>query len=188
MSRIRQLFLVLGVALLSALTLASAGFAKTPKIFSGSGSYSFVSAAFSYDGLAPGVLFTGSGKDNLGGPYTFQCVAEFATTTSCTAPDGSAGTTFDLVQSDCDLIYKHGQLYLSAVGAAAGSQCISNTTGSSGGSVAYTVTGGTRKLSGASGSFAVSFTNQTLAAPGSPAGSKGIFGAGQFSESGSLTK
>lgn len=186
--RIRQLFLVLGVAFVSALTVASAGFAKTPKTFSGSGSYSFVSAEFSYVALAPGVLFTGSGGDNLGGPYTFQCVAEFSTTTSCTAPDGSAGTTFDLVQSDCALTYEHGQLYLSAVGAAAGSQCISNTTGSSGGSVAYTVTGGTRKLSGASGSFAVSFTNQTLAAPGSPAGSKGIFGAGQFTERGSLTK
>jgi hypothetical protein len=187
--RIRQLCLVLGAAFLLALISASAGFAKTPKTFSGSGSLSFVSAAFSYDGLVPGVLFTGSGKDNLGGPYTFQCVAELhATTTSCTAPDGSAGTTFDAVQTDCALTYKHGQLYISAVGAAAGSQCISNTTGLSGGSVAYTVTGGTRRFTGASGSFGVSFTNQTLAAPGSPAGSKGIFGAGEFTESGSLTK
>jgi hypothetical protein len=124
MSRIRQLFLVLGVAFLSALTLTSAGFAKAPNTFSGSGSYSFVSAAFSYDGLVPGVLFTGSGKDNLGGPYTFQCVAEFATTTSCTAPDGSAGTTFDLVQSDCALTYKHGQLYLSAVGQRPGASAL----------------------------------------------------------------
>jgi hypothetical protein len=59
--RIRQLFLVLGVAFVSALTVASAGFAKTPKTFSGSGSYPFVSAEFSYVALAPGVLFTGSG-------------------------------------------------------------------------------------------------------------------------------
>ncbi len=91
------------------------------------------------------------------------------------------------MQSDCASNYHRGQLYLFA-GAGKGSQCISNTTGSAGGSSDYKVTGGTRKLAGASGSFNVTFTSQTLAAPGTPPGANGLFGAGQFSESGAVSK
>ena len=177
-----------GLALLGLLTIGSGAFAKPGNPLKGSGTYTLVSTAFTYDGSAAAILLTGSGKDNLGGVFTFQCVAELTpTATSCTAPDSSAGTRFDQVQSDCASNYDHGQLYLFA-GAGAGSQCISNTTGSAGGSANYAATGGTRKLAGASGSFIVTFTSQTLAAPGTPPGTNGLFGAGQFSESGAVSK
>jgi hypothetical protein len=154
----------------------------------GSGSFSFVSAFFTYDGVNGAILATGSGEDNFGGQETFQCVAEeVATKTSCTAPDGSAGTRFNLVQADCVFTYKQGQLYTKAVGAAAGGECGSNTTTSSGGSITYTVTGGSGKFAGASGSLTLPFNDQTLAAPVSPPGSFGVFGAAQFTSSGSVT-
>ncbi len=104
-----------------------------------------------------------------------------------TAP-GTAGTTFPLVQTDAAGAFPKGQLYFTAVGAAARSQCLSNTTGSSGGSITYGVTGGTGIFTGASGSLLLKFNSQTLAAPGTPPGSNGVFGAGQFTLSGSLTK
>jgi hypothetical protein len=166
----------------------SAAFAK-PALFTGSGTFTFVTANFSYDGAAPALVLTGSENTNRLGFTTFQTTAEDSpTVTSCTAPDGSAGTTFDLVQTDSALISKQGILYISAVGATAGSECVSNSTGAASGNATYTVTGGTGKLTGASGSLLVTFTSQALAAPGSPPGSNGIFGAGQFSISGSLTK
>jgi len=180
--------LVVGFVLLGLLTIAPTASARAGNPLKGSGSYTLVSAAFTYDGSAAAILLTGSGEDNLGGAFTFQCVAELTpTATSCTAPDSTAGTKFDQVQSDCASNYHHGQLYLFA-GAGKGSQCISNSTGSAGGSADYTVTGGTRKLTGASGSFNVTFTSQTLAAPGTPPGANGLFGAGQFSESGAVLK
>jgi hypothetical protein len=178
-----------GFLLLGLLAIGSSAFEKEDNPLRGSGSYTFVSAAFTYDRSAPGILFTGSGKDNFGGAYIFQCVAELTpTATSCPAPDNTVGTKFDLVRSDCALTYRQGQMYLTAAGAAAGSQCVSNTTGSAGGNVNYTVTGGTHKLAGASGSFIVTFTNQTLAAPGAPPGDNGLFGAGRFTESGAVSK
>ncbi|HLK85023.1 MAG TPA: hypothetical protein VKT27_00830 [Candidatus Binataceae bacterium] len=177
---------ILALLELSGLAPTASAIAGSP--LKGSGSYTLVSAAFTYDGSAAAILLTGSGQDNLGGSFTFQCVAELSpTATVCTAPDSTTGTRFDQVQSDCASNYHRGQLYLFA-GAGKGSQCISNTTGSAGGSADYTVTGGTRKLAGASGSFNVSFTSQTLAAPGTPPGANGLFGAGQFSESGAVSK
>ena len=166
----------------------SAVFAKTAP-FTGSGTYTFVTASFSYDGAAPAVVLTGSENTNRLGFTTFQTTAEDSpTVTSCMAPDGSAGTTFDLVRSDGAMISKQGILYITAVGATAGGECVSNSTGAASGTAAYTVTGGTGTLSGASGSLLVTFTAQTLAAPGTPPGSNGLFGAGQFTFSGSLTK
>jgi hypothetical protein len=177
-----------GLALLGLLALAPIASAIAANPLKGSGSYTLVSVAFTYDGSAAAILLSGSGQDNLGGSFTFQCVAELTPTASvCTAPDSTTGTRFDQVQSDCASNYHRGQLYLFA-GAGKGSQCISNTTGSAGGSADYTVTGGTRKLTGASGSFNVTFTSQTLAAPGTPPGANGLFGAGQFSESGAVSK
>ena len=165
----------------------SAAFAATTP-FTGSGTYTNVNSSFTYDGAAPAALLTGSETSNFG-PATFQVVSEVSpSTVACTAPDGTAGTIFNLVQTDAAGAWAKGQLYFTAVGAAAGSQCVSSTTGSNGGSITYTITGGTGAFAGASGATLLKFSGQTLAAPGTPPGSNGIFGAGKFSFSGSLTK
>jgi len=181
----RQLIFVLVLSV--SFIVSSDGFAGTQPFF-GSGTYTNVNSSFTYDGAASAALLTGSEKTNIG-PSTFQVVSEVSpSTVVCTAPDGTAGTTFNLVQTDAAGAWPQGQLYFTAVGAAVGSQCVSNTTGSNGGSITYTITGGTGPFTGASGTTLLKFVGQTLAAPGSPAGSNGIFGAGQFTFSGSLTK
>jgi hypothetical protein len=184
---------VVGLALLVLLALGSDSYAKTIK-YKSSGAGTFVTTNFSYDSVAPASILTASDKDNLGGAGTFQCVSEFvATATACTAPDSTAGTTFNLVQSDCAGQYTQGSLqfsqtYSTAAGAAGGTQCVSNTTGSFGGTSNYTVTGGAGKLTGASSSFTVTYTGNTLAAPGTPPGTNGLFGANTFAATGSITK
>jgi hypothetical protein len=110
-----------------------------------------------------------------------------ATTNPCTAPDGTTGTLFDLVRSDAADTWKMGQIYFIA-GPTPGSQCVSSTTGSNGGSIVYTITGGSGAFTGVSGSTTLPFTGQTLAAGGTPPGSGGIFGAGQFTFSGTISK
>jgi len=183
---IRQLAFVL--TFLISFVATSEAFAGTIP-FIGFGTYTNVNSSFTYDGAASAALLTGSESSNLG-PATFQVVSEVSpSTVACTAPDGTAGTTFDLVQTDAAGAWgQKGQLFFTAVGAQAGSQCVSSTTGSNGGSITYTITGGTGAFAGASGSTLLKFTGHTLAATGSPPGSTGIFGAGQFTFSGSLTK
>lgn len=155
----------------------------------GTGSDTFVSANFSYDLVVPAVLVNGSGKDSVGGSFTIQNVTEWAaTTSSCTASDNSAGTTYDLVQSTGVTSYKKGQVFYSAAGASGGTQCISNTTGVSSGTFSYTVTGGNGKFASSTGAFTVTLTGTTLAAPGMPPGINGLFGANQFSVSGSISE
>jgi hypothetical protein len=182
--------LALAAGIFGGLSLFGAGseaFAATIP-FTGSGTYTNVSSSFTYDGAAPAALLTGSEKTNLG-PATFQVVSEVSpSAVACTAPDGTAGTTFNLVQTDAAGAWSNGQLYVTAAGAAAGSQCVSSTTGSNGGSVTYTITGGTGAFAGASGRTLLKFAGQTLAAPGNPPGSNGLFGAGRFTFTGFLTK
>jgi hypothetical protein len=181
-----------GLAFLVLLAAGSNAYARTIK-YKGAGAGTFVTAAFTYDGAAPATIFTAVSKDNIGGAENFQCTAEFApTVTACTAPDKSAGVIFDLVQSDCAGQYTQGQFQFSgtfdtAVGATAGTECISSTTTSAGGSTTYTVTGGEGKLTGASGTFTVTYAGNTLAATGSPPGADGIFGAITFTATGSIT-
>jgi len=177
--------IVIGLAAL--VSIASIASAKTVAE-KGSGSDTFSTTFFSYDGAGFAVLVTGAGKDNLGGAFTLQNVTEWTpTSTSCTASDQSAGTTFDLVESDGVTTYKKGQVFYTAKGSTAGSQCVSNTSRVSTGSITYTVTGGTGKLAAATGSFTVTLSNVTLAAAGNPPGSGGLFGASQFTLSGAVT-
>ena len=181
-----------GLAFLVLLAVGSNAYARTIK-YQGSGAGTFVTAAFTYDGAAPASIFTAMDKDNLGGAGTFQCISEFVpTATACTAPDKTAGVIFDLVQSDCAGQYTQGQFQFSgtfakAAGTADGTQCVSSTTTSAGGSTTYTVTGGEGNLTGASGTFTVTYTGNTLAAPGSPPGADGLFGAIPFTATGSIT-
>ena len=164
-------------------------FAKTIQSNKGSLSGTFVTANFSFDGVAPAILVTFSGTDNIGGPFTGQEVGEYsATGISCTAPDGTDGTVFDLVQGVEVVTYQQGQLYTAGAGASAGSGCRSNTTGSFTVSQTHSVTGGTGKFVNASGAYGGTSIGQTLAAPGTPAGSLGVFGAFQGTESGSVAE
>ena len=135
-TRISRLRCVAGsLAALALLTVgSSSAFAKSVK---GSGHNTSVTTNFSYDGIAPALLFTGSGNDNIGGSYDLQGVNEFsATATPCTTSDGNPGLTFNLVESDGAGTYNGGQLYFTAVGATAGSYCLT-ATGEFTGSITY---------------------------------------------------
>ena len=164
-------------------------FAKTKQTNNGSLSGTFVTANFSFDGVEPAMLVAFSGTDNVGGPFTGQEVAEYSVTgKSCTAPDGSEGIIFDLVQSVEVVTYQEGQLYTAGAGASAGVGCRSNTTGSFTVSQTHLVTGGTGRFINASGTYGGISTGQALAAPGTPPGSFGLFGAFQGTESGSVAQ
>jgi hypothetical protein len=164
-------------------------FAETPQTNKGVSRGTFVTANFSFDGVTPALLVTFSGTDNVGGPFTGQEVSEYSPTgTSCTAPDGSEGTIFDLVQGIEVVTYKQGQLYTAGAGASAGSGCRSNTTGSLIVHQMHSVTGGTGRFVNATGTYGGTSVGQTLAAPGNPQGSFGIFGAFQGTESGSVAE
>jgi hypothetical protein len=162
-------------------------FAGTVKV-KGSDQGTALTAKFSFDGVTPASSITFTGTDNLGGPFNGQDVGEYAATaTSCTAPDGSAGTEFVLVQAKEVVNYNAGQLYSSGAGAADGLGCMSNTTGSFGLTETHSVIGGTEKFEDASGSITGKVIGQTLAAPGSPPGHLGLFSGFQATESGSVT-
>jgi hypothetical protein len=164
-------------------------FAKTTQNNKGSLSGTFVTANFSFDGTAPAMLVTFSGTDNVGGPFTGQEVAEYSLTgNSCTAPDGTDGSAFDLVEGVEVVTYQQGQLYTAGAGASEGVGCRSNTTGSFTVSQTHSVTGGTGRFANASGTYGGTSIGQTLAAPGTPPRSLGVFGAFQGTESGSVAE
>src|SRR5215467_11777778 len=54
--------------------------AQAKQTNNGSLSGTFVTASFSFDGVAPAILVSFSGNDNVGGPFTGQEVAEYSVT------------------------------------------------------------------------------------------------------------
>jgi len=149
----------------------------------GSEAGSFVTANFSYDGISPALLAIYAGRDNVGGPFNGQEISEYSFTTgSCTAPDGSAGFPFVLVQADEVDTYHQGQLVSTAKGQADGKGCAGNT-GITGAVLTLSVSYGTGKLANASGSITETFTCPTLAFNAT----SGIFGACQVTRTGSVT-
>ncbi|HLW70159.1 MAG TPA: hypothetical protein VKS22_06010 [Candidatus Binataceae bacterium] len=183
-----RLSYALVAGMMVAIFAVSSASAKTVKTVKGSGNGSFTFAVFSYDGLADADIVTYSGKDNVGGSYTGQTVAEWSpTTTTCTAPDTTAGVEYTLVQSNAVTTFAKGQVFLLATPSSSDTFCASLTTGSQGGALTYTVTAGSGKFAAATGTITITFTNAVLAAPGTPPGELGIFGAEQFTESGSVT-
>ena len=163
------------------------GFAGTVAII-GREAGTFVTANFTYDGTSNAGWSTYKGDDNVGGRFTGQDLEEYSfTRSSCTAPDHSVGTVIVLVQATRADIYNQGQLYSAGVGAADGTGCVSNTTGRVGATLILSVTGGTGKFANASGSLRTTITAQVLAAPGSPPGSLGLFGARRVTRTGSVT-
>jgi hypothetical protein len=181
--------LVIGAGIIAILIISSnpSAFAKTVTV-KGSGQGTDLTSAFSFhEGVPAGsVIYTG--KDNIGGTFNVRGVGEYSfTATSCTAPDGTAGTKFVLVEARNVRTYNQGQLYTSATAAAGNSGCASNTTGSFGLTATQTVIGGSGKFANASGSITESVTGTTLAAPGSPPGKLGLFSGFQTTVSGSVT-
>jgi hypothetical protein len=145
----------------------------------------FVPSNFSYNGNGDAGLTTYEGKDNIGGHFTGQDLEQYSFTgSSCTAPDGSAGSVFVLVQATGVNTYKQGQLYLAGAGAADGSVCASNSTGATQAILTFSVTGGTGQFTNATGSITLTIRAQVLAF--SPSNS-GIFGARQATIAGSVT-
>jgi hypothetical protein len=159
----------------------------------GSGSFTSVGANFSFDGTShPGnpngtagqELLTGT--DNIGGPFTGQEIGEYTLdfSTSCTAPDGSAGGVFlGLIDAVRAVTYNQGQLYSFAVGPSSG--CISTSTGAFVETETHTVFGGTDKFAHASGSITLTLTGRVLASPAPPG--FGLFTAATITETGSIT-
>ena len=185
-----KLVTVAGVIAILIISSNPSAFAKTVTV-KGLGQGTDLTSAFSFDGVAPAVSIVSTGKDNLGGTFNIQDVGEYSfTATSCTAPDGTAGTTFFLVQSAAVINYKGGQIYTSGTAAAGNSGCTSSTTpgtGSFGLTETVSVTGGSGKFAHASGSITFTVVGTGLAAPGSPPGALGTFGAFQYIMSGSVT-
>ena len=184
--------LVTGAGVIAILIISSnpSAFAKAVMV-KGSGQGTDLTSAFSFDGVAPALSIVSTGKDNVGGRFNIQDVGEYSfTATSCTAPDGTAGTAFFLVQAAEVINYRNGQLYLSGTSARGNRGCASSTTpgtGSFGLTETETVIGGTGKFANVSGSITFKVVGNGLAAPGSPPGALGSFGAFQYTTSGSVT-
>ena len=179
-------FKVAGLSLALALGLLNAGSVSLASTITvkGSGTLTFVSSSFTFDG-GPAIQLTGSGKDNLGGQYTFQGVSEFgATVISCMAPDGTTGLQFDLVSSATIINYNSGQLFGSTGASSSNHECISESSESFGGTVTYGASGGTGKFAAATGNFTETFAGHFVAVGATGA----TFGAEQITTTGSVTK
>jgi hypothetical protein len=175
-------FFILSVAFIA---LAPDARAKTISV-SGSGTSTYVTVAFSFDGKGNAISGVSTGSDNVGGAFVGQSVTEYvATSTSCVAPDKTTGTVYDLVQSRSVKTYKKGQIFTSAVGSSDGTLCASNTTASENGSVSSTIFGGSGSYANATGTETTTFTAELLA-NGPTDGGSGVFGATQFTTSGSV--
>jgi hypothetical protein len=173
---------ILSVALIA---LAPDASAKTISV-SGSGTSTYVTVAFSFDGKANAVSGVSTGSDNVGGTFVGQSVTEYAVTaTSCVAPDKTTGTVYDVVQNRGVKTYKKGQIFTSAVGASDGTLCASNTTSSENGTVTATIFGGSGSYAKATGTETTTFTSELLG-DGTTDGGSGDFGATQFTLSGSV--
>ena len=135
----------------------------------------FVSANFSYDGLAPANLNLARGQDNLGGRFSSQGVSEYTVGLSCHEPDGSLGTEFDLLQLDSVNVYSDGQIFATASGPSAAHLC-ATAAGLIVGIATLRVTGGTGRFVNASGTLVVTFTGQVLVS-GAASGGYGDLGS-----------
>jgi len=176
-------FSILSVALIA---MAPDAFAKKPISVSGSGTSTYVTVAFSFDGHGDGISGVSTGSDNVGGSFVGQSVTEYVvTSTTCKAPDGMTGTVYDLVQSRAVKTYKTGQIFTTAVGESAGTLCASDSTASENGSVTATIIGGSGSYSNATGTETTTF-NAELLGNGPTDGGSGVFGATQFTTSGSV--
>lgn len=189
MSNKMQLLATLAIALAVALaaTVSVSYAVVTPKPVKEKGSFvgSFVTVPFSFDGAGQAALLTFIGKDNLGGPFMGQNVAEYTDAGhSCSLPDGSTGELYNLVDSWSVANYSGNLSQLVSFGNS-GSACLGDTLLEVG-STSSNVTGGSGKLTNASGTLVSEFTAQILSAPTAPG--SGIFGTVLGTITGSVTR
>ena len=138
---------------------------KPPKPVEVSGTYggTFINAPITFDGVNTAVLNNWMGDDNFGN-YIGQRLNAYSSTDvstglpitgpPCTAPDGTAGESFDLEFAEFVNSYnfKPDQIWGYSV---TGSLCGSNTTGSNGESEVFTILGGSERFTGATGTVTI---------------------------------
>ena len=99
------------------IALASNAIAKMISL-NGSGSSTYVTTAFSFDGARDATSGCPPAVTMLAETFIGHTVSEYApTSTTCKAPDKTNGTVYDLVESKGVKTYKTGQIFTSAVGA-----------------------------------------------------------------------
>jgi len=125
---------------------------------------------FSYDGLATASVCNGTGNGTLGAS-TVHSVVEWkvvSPTTLCTVPGGgsNAGIEFTLVGSNGVSIYSDGsQLFEQGTSGELCHDSVSEALPISASTTTSTITGGTGKYAGASGSTQSSSSGRSLAKP-----------------------
>src|SRR5262249_23117149 len=88
-------FLVIAGVIACMTGVSHSAFAGTAKV-KGSYAETFITANFSYDGVAPATTSSHAGNDNIGGQFTGQMLCEFrANGGACRFADGDAGVLFD---------------------------------------------------------------------------------------------
>ncbi len=160
--------------------------APRPMKYKGSDAGSYVTVNFSFDGAAEATVTTYAGRDNLGGPFTGQSVAEYVDAkTTCSLPSGGTGEKYTLVGGMSATTYSGtlNQVYAYWTSAVL---CVDLSTGAEAGSFTQEIIGGSGKLANVSGTATGTFQGQGLAAPSSPG--NGLFGAVQTQLSGSIIR
>ena len=182
--RILAGFLVAATYIGSGPSLAFAGAKKSFKEFC---SGAFVSAPFSFDGSGNAGQYTATCRTNLSSGQALKSgVSQSAPTATgtCTAPDGTAGTQYNLLERDDSVTFKSDGSQIFSF-SNSGVECYSNTTGSFGKTENWTIVGGTGKYKNVAGSGTESITGVIIAKPSSPG--FGTFGTEQTTSTGSLT-
>jgi hypothetical protein len=161
-------------------------FDQRPIRYSGTFGCSFVNNAGLGFGTGSGNVTdtTCTGQDTFGLNNNQTIGADVSPSTeTCTAPDGTPGTLNVLFYATFVNTYNFSgdQLWTTSV---TGSQCISQTTGSLGGSRQYTIIGGSGFFTNATGTINVTYTGSYLALP---VGSTGYFGHVTGTSSGTIT-
>ncbi|HVN63964.1 MAG TPA: hypothetical protein VMT58_04965 [Candidatus Binataceae bacterium] len=174
----------MAVAVLSAfIPLANAGKTKPFKeVCSGADSSSNVS----FDGSGVAGQYTAECHTNIDGPGIKSGLAQNVSSSSgsCTAPDGTTGTQYNLLNRIAvTTSNKDGSQIISISNS--GVECISNTTNVYGKTENWTISGGTGRFKNATGSGTETITGQILSEPSSPG--YGKFGVEQTNSTGTIS-
>jgi hypothetical protein len=172
---------------IASLLLANSVYATDgrPVGYSAAGGCTFTNTSITFDGVNDASISTCMESDSFGLATGQVIGAYYDSGLSCTAPDGTAGETYTLEFATGASIYTafNDQLFSYSE---TGTLCTSLTTGVGGGKTTFTVSGGTGRFKGATGSFASSFTSSYLYSAG--AGQTGYFGRDTYSNAGTITR
>ena len=145
----------------------------------------FVTAQFSFDGSGNAGQYTASCRTSMGRALKTG-VSQSATNVTgiCTAPDGTAGTQYNLLERfDSVTFEKDGSQLFSFSNS--GTECYSNTTNVFSKTESWTINGGTGKFKNATGNGTESINGITIDKPASPG--FGTFGAEQTNSIGTIS-